>query len=301
MNEIINIIKKREYGKILSDVSLKEYTTYKVGGIARYMIFPKNIDNLVEIIRLLKKNKIKHMVLGKGSNVLFSDRVYDGVIIKLDCFDSIEWRENKLIVGAGVSLMKVALMSVRKGLSGLEFATGIPGSIGGAIYMNAGAYKSDMGYVVSSIKVLTPKLRVITMVNKELDFHYRTSFLKTHPGYICLEATIKLKPGNKEEIEELVQERKRRRLETQPLEYPSAGSVFRNPEGLFAGKLIEDLGYKGLVKGGAMISDKHANFIINYDHASAQDIKDLIEFAKDEVKEKNHIELKVEQEFKNWE
>lgn len=301
MNEIINIIKKREYGKILSDVSLKEYTTYKVGGIARYMIFPKNIDSLVEIIRLLKKNKIKHMVLGKGSNVLFSDRVYDGVIIKLDCFDSIEWRENKLIVGAGVSLMKVALMSVRKGLSGLEFATGIPGSIGGAIYMNAGAYKSDMGYVVSSIKVLTPKLRVITMVNKELDFHYRTSFLKTHPGYICLEATIKLKPGNKEEIEELVQERKRRRLETQPLEYPSAGSVFRNPEGLFAGKLIEDLGYKGLVKGGAMISDKHANFIINYDHASAQDIKDLIEFAKEEVKEKNHIELKVEQEFKNWE
>lgn len=301
MNEIINIIKKREYGKILSDVSLKEYTTYKVGGIARYMIFPKNIDSLVEIIRLLKKNKIKHMVLGKGSNVLFSDRVYDGVIIKLDCFDSIEWRENKLIVGAGVSLMKVALMSVRKGLSGLEFATGIPGSIGGAIYMNAGAYKSDMGYVVSSIKVLTPKLRVITMVNKELDFHYRTSFLKTHPGYICLEATIKLKSGNKEEIEELVQERKRRRLETQPLEYPSAGSVFRNPEGLFAGKLIEDLGYKGLVKGGAMISDKHANFIINYDHASAQDIKDLIEFAKDEVKEKNHIELKVEQEFKNWE
>lgn len=301
MNEIINIIKKREYGKVLSDVSLKEYTTYKVGGIARYMIFPKNIDSLVEVIRLLKKNKIKHMVLGKGSNVLFSDNVYEGVIIKLDSFDSIEWRENKLIVGAGVSLMKVALMSTRKGLSGLEFATGIPGSIGGAIYMNAGAYKSDMGYVVSSIKVLTPKLRVITMVNKELDFHYRTSFLKTHPGYICLEATIKLKPGNKEEIEELVQERKKRRLETQPLEYPSAGSVFRNPEGLFAGKLIEDLGYKGLVKGGAMISDKHANFIINYDHASAQDIKDLIEFAKEEVKEKNHIDLKVEQEFKNWE
>jgi len=256
MKEIINEIKKHEYGKILSDVSLKDYTTYKVGGICRYMVFPKNIDSLVEIIRLLKKNKIKHMVLGKGSNVLFSDNIYDGIIIKLDSFDSIQWRENKLIVGAGVSLMKVALMAVRKGLSGLEFATGIPGSVGGAVYMNAGAYKSDMGYVVSSIKVLTPKLRVITMVNKELEFHYRTSFLKTHPGYICLEATIKLKPGNREEIEELVQERKKRRLETQPLEYPSAGSVFRNPEGLFAGKLIEDLGYKGLIKGGAMISDK---------------------------------------------
>ena len=197
--------------------------------------------------------------------------------------------------------MKVALMSVKRGLSGLEFATGIPGSIGGAIYMNAGAYKSDMGYVVTKIKVLTPKYRVITMVNKELDFHYRTSFLKKHLDYICLEATIKLKKGNKEEIEDLVKERKQRRLETQPLEYPSAGSVFRNPEGMYAGKLIEDLGYKGLTKGGAQISLKHANFIINNNNATAQDIKDLIDFIKEEVKEKYNIDLKVEQEFKNWE
>ncbi|MCI8588159.1 MAG: UDP-N-acetylmuramate dehydrogenase [Bacilli bacterium] len=301
MEELINEIKKEEYGKVLTDVSLREYTTYKVGGNCRIMVFPRNIEKLVQLIRKLKKKKVTYMVLGKGSNVLFSDQEYKGVIIKLDCLDHIEWRGNKLIVGAGVSLMKVAMMSVRKGLSGLEFATGIPGSVGGAVYMNAGAYKSDMGYVVSSVKVLTPNLRVITMVNKELQFHYRTSFFKTHPGYICLEATIKLKPGKKEEIEELVQERKKRRLETQPLEYPSAGSVFRNPEGLFAGKLIEDLGYKGLSKGGAMISAKHANFIVNYQEAKAKDIKDLIDFIQEEVREKYQIELKVEQEFKNWE
>lgn len=301
MEELLNEIKKEEYGKVYTDVSLKDYTTYKVGGICKIMVFPKNIDNLVCLIRKLKMKKVPYMILGKGSNVLFSDREYQGVIIKLDSLNHIEWKGNKLIVGAGASLMKVACMAGRKGLTGLEFATGIPGSVGGAIYMNAGAYKSDMGYVVSSIKVLTPSLRVITMVNKELQFHYRTSFLKTHPGYICLEATIKLKPGKREAIETLVEERKKRRLLTQPLEYPSAGSVFRNPEGMFAGKLIEDLGYKGLMKGGAMVSDKHANFIINYHNAKAKDIKDLIDFIKEEVKDKYQIELTVEQEFKNWE
>lgn len=301
MENLLKEIKKEEYGKVLTDVSLKEYTTYKVGGLAKIMVFPKSVDDLVRLIKKLKSQDVPYMILGKGSNVLFSDKVYNGVIIKLDALDKIEWKGNKVTVGAGVSLMKLALMSIRKGLSGLEFATGIPGSIGGAVYMNAGAYKSDMGYVVTSVKVLTPNLRIINMVNKEMDFHYRTSFLKENPGYICLEATIKLKPGNKEEIEELVQERKKRRVETQPLEYPSAGSVFRNPEGLFAGKLIEDLGYKGLIKGGAMVSDKHANFIINHNQAKASDIKDLIDFIQEEVKDKYNIDLKVEQEFKNWE
>ena len=301
MEEIIKQLKKENIGKILTDVSLTQYTTYKVGGKAKVMIYPENIDKLVKLIKILKNNKIKYMVLGLGSNVLFSDEIYNGVIIKLDEFNNIEFKRNKVTAGAGASLMKVALMSVRKGLSGLEFATGIPGSIGGAVYMNAGAYKSDMGYVVTEVKVLTPKYRVITMVNKEMDFHYRTSFLKKHPDYICLEATIKLKKGNKEEIEELVKERRNRRIESQPLEYPSAGSVFRNPEGMFAGKLIEDLGYKGLTKGGAQISEKHANFIINYNNAKAKDIKELIDFIKEEVKEKYNIELKVEQEFKNWE
>lgn len=301
MKELLDNIKRENIGRIIENASLKEYTTYKVGGTAKLMIFPENIEKLIILLKLIKHYNIKYMILGYGSNCLFSDKEYNGVIIKLDCLNNIEFKGNKVIAGAGASLMKVAINASRRGLSGLEFATGIPGSIGGAVYMNAGAYKSDMGYVVSSIKVLTPKYQVITMVNKELDFHYRTSFLKKHPEYICLEATIKLKPSNKEEILELVNERKQRRLETQPLEYPSAGSVFRNPENMFVGKLIEDLGYKGLMKGGAQISSKHANFIINYNNATSKDIMELIDFIKNEVKEKYNIDLKVEQEFKNWE
>lgn len=298
---LVDELKKLNVGKVLTDVSLKNYTTYKVGGIAKIMVYPKNIDCLVELIRKLKSTKTKYMVLGNGSNVLFSDNVYDGVIIKLDELNNIEVRQNRIIAGAGASLMKVAREAIRHSLAGLEFATGIPGSIGGAVYMNAGAYNSDMGYVVSRIKVLTPKMTVITMVNRELDFHYRTSFLQKHKGYICLEATFTLKKGNRDIMEEIVNDRKKRRLESQPLEYPSAGSVFRNPPGMFSGKLIEDLGYKGLTKGGAKISEKHANFIINYNNAKAKDIKELIEFIEDAVKDKYNIDLHVEQEFINWE
>lgn len=301
MIEVINDLKKMDVGKVLVDVPLKDHTTYKVGGIAKGLIYPKTTEQLITIIKKLKANKIKYMILGFGSNVLFSDKEYNGIIIKLDEMNEITFTRNRVVAGAGASLTKVALQSIRKGFSGLEFATGIPGSIGGAVYMNAGAYKSDMGYVVSKIKVLTPDMKVITMVNRELDFHYRTSFLKKHKNYICLEATIKLRPGNKEEIERLVKDRKDRRVQSQPLEFPSAGSVFRNPTDLFAGKLIEDLGYKGLIKGGAKISEKHANFIINYKDAKAQDIKDLIEFIQDAVKEKYDVNLKVEQEFINWE
>lgn len=301
MNELIKELKKMDLGKVITDASLKEYTTYKIGGKAKAIIYPKNIECLVKLIKKLKATKTKYIVLGNGSNVLFSDDVYEGIIIKLDELNHIEFKGNKVVCGAGASLMKVAVQSIRRGLSGLEFATGIPGSIGGAVYMNAGAYKSDMGYVVSKVKVLTPKMTVITMVNREMDFHYRTSFLKKHKGYICLEATINLKAGNKEEIENLVNDRKKRRIESQPLEYPSAGSVFRNPTDMFAGKLIEDLGYKGLSKGGAKISEKHANFIVNFDNAKADDVKELIEFIKQAVKEKYDVDLVCEQEFINWE
>lgn len=301
MIKFINELKKLNLGKMILNASLRDYTTYKIGGIAKVIIYPRDIDCLITLLKKLKSNHIQYMVLGNGSNVLFSDNTYEGVIIKLDEFNQIEFKENKVVVGAGASLMKVAYQSVRRGFTGLEFATGIPGSIGGAVYMNAGAYKSDMGYVVNKVKVLTPKMTVITMVNRELDFHYRTSFFKKNKDYICLEATIQLKKGEKEEIEKLVEDRKKRRLESQPLEYPSAGSVFRNPTDMFAGKLIEDLGYKGLVKGGAMVSEKHANFIINYDHAKARDIRELIEFLRQVVKENYNVELVVEQEFINWE
>lgn len=301
MNHVIKYIKDKNIGKVLTDEPLKKYNTYRIGGIAKVICYPKDVTKLIELLKFLKEEKVKHMILGFGSNVIFSDNEYNGVIIKLDEINHIEIDDTKVVAGSGASLIKLAMMTVKKGLTGLEFATGIPGSVGGAVYMNAGAYKSDMGYVVSKIKVLTPDYKVITMVNKELDFHYRTSFLKKHKGYICLEATFKLKKGNKEEIEELVKERKRRRIESQPLEYPSAGSVFRNPEGDFAGRLIEELGFKGLIKGGAQISTKHANFIVNINNAKGSDIKELITFIKTQVYEKYNIELKVEQEFVNWE
>jgi len=301
MDEIILRIKKSSIGKVLTDVSLKEYTTYKIGGIAKVMVFPKSVDSLIELLKILKEFNINYMVLGLGSNVIFSDKIYDGVIIKLDEINNIEIDGTKVVVGAGASLMKVASQTVRKGLTGLEFATGIPGSVGGAVYMNAGAYKSDMGYIVSKVKVLTKDLKVITMVNRELDFHYRSSFFQKNKDYICLEVIMNLKKGNREEIEELVKERKKRRLESQPLEYPSAGSVFRNPENDFAGRLIEELGFKGLIKGGAQVSSKHANFIINRGNATANDVKSLIDFIKESVLEKYGITLKIEQEFINWE
>ena len=302
MNEHIKKIRAMNVGKVLEKVPLKNHTTYKVGGIASCFVYPDNTKNLIKLLKYLKTNNIQYKVLGNGSNTLFSDKEYIGVIIKLDNFNNIEIKDTVIRVEAGYSLMKLSLLAAKKSLAGLEFASGIPGTVGGAIYMNAGAYKSDMGYIVKKVKVLTPDYRVITMANRELNFHYRSSFFQTHRDYICLEATIGLVHGNKEEINKVNSERKKRRIESQPLEYPSAGSVFRNPkEDVFAGKLIEDIGLKGLIKGGAQISQKHANFIINIGNAKASDIKELIEFTKEAVKDRYDIDLKIEQEFVNWE
>lgn len=302
MKEFLNDVNKYDIGKVSKDVFLSKYTTYKVGGMVRAIIYPKNIDKLVKLRKLIKKHNIKYQVLGKGSNVLFSDKIYEGVLIKLDELDKIEFIDNKVICGAGASLMKVSREAIKKGLAGLEFASGIPGSVGGAIYMNAGAYNSDMGYITKSVKVLTDDLKIITLTNKEMDFHYRSSILQKKKDYICLEATLKLQKGNKTALEEVIRDRKERRVASQPLEYPSAGSVFRNKEGcLPSGKLIEDLGLKGLTKGGAEVSLKHANFIINKREASAQDIHDLILFVHDAVLDNYGIDLKIEQEFINWE
>ena len=301
MDNLLDFIKDNGIGKYLENVSLKKFTTYKVGGDARIIVYPKDTKKLISLLKYVNSNNIQYKVLGNGSNTLFSSKEYNGVIIKLDCFDEVEILKNKIKVGAGYNLMKLAAMAARKSLTGLEFASGIPGTIGGAIYMNAGAYKSDMGYIVQNVKVLTPDYKVITMANKELHFHYRDSFFQHNNDYICLGATLKLAEGKKSEIMAVNDERRKRRLESQPLEYPSAGSVFRNPEGMFAGKLIEDLGLKGLIKGGAQVSNKHANFIINKENAKAEDIKELIEFVKTAVEEKYNVKLKVEQEFVNWE
>ena len=302
MERVLEIIEKQNLGKYEKNIQLSKYTTYRVGGKAAVLIYPKNVDCLITLLKVIKEEKVKYKILGNGSNVLFSSKDYDGVIIKLDDFNELKFlSNNKIRVGAGYSLIKLCMLACKKGLAGLEFAAGIPGSIGGAIFMNAGAYKSDMGYVVQSVKVLTPDLKIITLTNKEMNFHYRSSFLQLHPDYICLEVTLKLRKGKREALEEVIKERKQRRMDSQPLEYPSAGSVFRNPEGMFAGQMIEELGLKGMTKGGAMVSKKHANFIINYKNATSEDIKYLIDYVQKQVKEQYKVDMKVEQEFVNWE
>lgn len=302
MEQVIKQLEEMNIGKIECEVSLDKYTTYHVGGIASVMVHPKNIECLKKVLQVVKQNDIPFKVIGFGSNLLFSSKRYDGIIIRLDEFNELEYLTPcKVRVGAGYSLVKLSMQVAKKGLTGLEFASGIPGTVGGAVFMNAGAYKSDMGYIVQDVTVLTPSLRVIKLENKEMDFHYRTSFLKTHPDYICLEVVIRLDKGNKASIEEVIRDRRQRRMESQPLNYPSAGSVFRNPEGMSAWKLIDDAGLKGFSVGGAKVSEKHANFIINYDHATGEDIKSLIEYVQKKVKEECQVDLKVEQEFVNWE
>lgn len=301
MLEIIKYIKKNNIGHISEDINLSKYTTYKVGGIAKVMVSPKTVEKLILLLKELKKRNIKYKVLGYGSNLIFSDSEFNGIIIKLDQFNNISINDTTVIAGAGVSLVKLSYKVMKEGLSGLEFASGIPGTVGGAIFMNAGAYKSDMSCIVSEVKVVTPDFEVKTLYNSDLEYKYRSSFLQKHEGYICLEAKLVLQRSNTKEIKDLMEKRRQKRIMLQPLEYPSAGSVFRNPENDFAGRLIEECGLKGYTIGGAKVSEKHANFIINSNNATAKDVRDLIKYVHDTVKEKTNIDLKIEQEFVNWE
>ncbi|MFA5602725.1 MAG: UDP-N-acetylmuramate dehydrogenase [Bacilli bacterium] len=301
MNKFIQEVNDKEIGNILENKLLKDYTTYRVGGVARVIIYPKSKDKLIELLKLINQYELDYKVLGNGSNVIFSDKLYDDVIIKLDELNELVINNNKMRVGAGYSLVKLAMKLSRLGYKGLEFATGIPGSVGGSIFMNAGAYNSDMANVVKEVLVITPALKIKKLTNKNLKFSYRDSFLKRNPNYICIEVSFELEKGNVKDIMELIEDRKRRRLESQPLEYPSAGSVFRNPEGNYAGHLIEECGLKGKKIGGAVVSKKHANFIVNEGNATGEDIKKLIYLVKYKVKDKYNIELHVEQEFVNWE
>lgn len=294
---IASDLKKIKCGKLLKDVDLSLYTTYKLKAIGKYLVVPNDVEDLMRLMKFIKENELKYKIIGGGSNLIFENSVYDGILVSLSKFDDIVIKDTKVHVGAGASLMKVALKCSRLGLTGLEFATGIPGTVGGAVFNNAGAYKSDMGYVVESVTVLTPDLKIKTMYNKDMDFHYRTSYFKKNPGYICLDATIILKNGDKETIKNVIEDRKKRRLMTQPLEYPSAGSVFRNPEGMYAGELIENVKYKGKTVGGAKVSEKHANFIINYASATGKDIVTLIDDIQKEVKKVYNVDLVLEQEI----
>lgn len=289
-------LKKQKLGKIELEPQLKKYTTYKIGGTALAVITPYGLEELIEILKILDKHNIKRKIIGNGSNLIFKDR-YDGVIIKLSEFKQLEIKDTVITVGAGYSLPKLCLKTAKLGLTGLEFAAGIPGTVGGAVFMNAGAYKSDMGYIVSEIKIIDENYKIKTLYNRDLDFHYRSSILQKNPKYICIEAKIVLKKGVSNIIMDVLEDRKQRRLLTQPLEYPSAGSVFRNPENDYAGRLIEELGYKGKNIGGAYVSEKHANFIINKGDATSSDIINLINEIKSDVKNNYNIDLILEQEI----
>lgn len=290
-------LKKLKVGKVVAEPLMKEYTTYKVGGKAKALVIPSDLESLIKLIKYLDSKNIKRKILGNGSNLIFKDEDYDGVVIKLSELNNIDIDDTVITVESGYSLVRLCMKAAKLGLTGLEFAAGIPGTVGGAVFMNAGAYKSDMGYVVSEVKVIDENYNIKTLYNKDLDFHYRTSFLQKNPKYICIEVKIVLKKGDPKSIMTVIEDRKQRRLMSQPLEYPSAGSVFRNPENDFAGRLIEELGYKGKNIGGAYVSEKHANFIVNKDNATATDVINLITEIKEKVKEKYNIELKVEQEI----
>lgn len=297
LEEIINLLEND--GDIKENVSLKTLTTLKVGGISKYVFYPKNVTSLKKALTLFKENNINYKIFGNGSNIIPSDKIYDGVIIKLSSLNNLKINDEVIEVEAGYSLMKLAKEVIKLGLSGLEWANGIPGTIGGAVYMNAGAYKQDMSFVLEKITALDENMNIVTLNKDELDFSYRHSRLMEE-NLICLSATLKLEKKDISLIEEVVNKRKEKRMETQPLEYPSAGSVFRNPFNDFAGRLVEECNLKGKQIGGAMISLKHANFIINKDNATGNDVLDLINLAKKEVKEKFNIELKQEQELFNF-
>lgn len=282
------------------NISFKILTTYKTGGICKYLVYVNDVDNLKELVSYLKLNNIKYKIFGNGSNILASDNDYDGVIIKLNKLNNQSFDNGNLYVEAGCNMIQVASKYSKMGYYGLDFACGIPASIGGAIYMNAGAYLESIGDSLQEVTYLDENNNIKTIKNKDMKLGYRTSIFKEKP-WIILSARLMLKKGDKDEIIDLLSDRMRRRASTQPLEFPSAGSVFRNPEGMYAGALIEQCGLKGRIKGDAQISDKHANFIVNKDNASSYDIKYLMMLAKDEVKNKYDVDLYIEQELFNWE
>lgn len=281
--------------KYKEDASLKNYNTYRVNTICKFLVFPNSVDELVEIIKYLKENKLKYYLLGNGSNIILSMDYYDGVMIKLDNLNTVIYKDNLVTAEAGCSLIKLSLDTIEKGLTGMEFSTGIPGSVGASIAMNAGAYNSDISTILKEVTVLSPKNEIIIMQNNQLEFEYRNSFLKKNKNYVVLSATFELEKGNIEEMKKIVEERKQKRIASQPLEMPNAGSVFRNPEGMYAGSLIENANLKGYNINGAEVSTKHANFIINKGNATGKDIIELINKIQKEIKEKDNIELKLEQ------
>lgn len=289
-----------QFGPVRTALPLAQLTTFNIGGPADYVVYPQNELALAQCLKTLKEKGIPYKLLGNGSNILANDKPYHGVIIKLDrFFNSVFFDDLDVTVQAGHSLIALAYLAYQQGLSGLEFASGIPGSVGGAVYMNAGAYLSSIFALIKRIYILRNGNYEWIDAN-EISYAYRYSSFMDHPDWIIVAIELRLKRGEKEEIKALMDQRQSRRMSSQPLKYPSAGSVFRNPPQAPAWQLIEEAHLRGLRIGDAMISDQHANFIINIGQAKASDVYELIEKAQSAVREQHQIELKPEIEFFNW-
>lgn len=284
--------------KISENASLKNLNTYKLESHAKYLIRVETLEGLIDLLKYLKESNINYFILGAGSNIII-DEYFDGAVIKLDGLRKIEVKDNIITSEAGAMMGALSCASMDHNLTGLEWAINIPGTVGGSIVGNAGAYKSEMFDSLVKIKVLDENLEIKELKKEDIKHTYRHTDLKGK-NWIVLEATFKLEKGNKEESLELVKDRQERRNKTQPLDMPSAGSVFRNPEGDHAGRLIEEAGLKGYQIGGASVSTKHANFIVNTGNATSNDIKNLIELVHSQVKEKFNVDLVLEQEIIDW-
>ena len=293
--------KLKTFGEVFENASLKQYNTFRISSTCKYLVFPKNIMDVQNLISFLHDENIRYFVLGNGSNIIFTDDYYDGVFISLKKLDYMVFRENEVLVGAGVMMPTLTMEAIHKGFSGFEWAAGIPGTVGGCIYGNAEAYKESTFDFLKQVTVLLENNEVKTIKKEDLHYAYRTSSFKEHPGAIILEAVFELQEGNEEESLEKINKRRKKRMETQPLEYPSAGSVFRNPSpDNPSGRIIEELGLKGVQVHDAKVSEKHANFIVNVGSATGKDIQNLVELVHSKVLHMRNINLLMEQEYVRW-
>lgn len=272
---------------------MKKYTSFRVGGAVDLLVKPETYEEVVKIISLCEERKVPYYIIGNGSNLLVKDGGLRGVAIKLSKLNGVTINDEEIIVQSGAAIGDVSIKSRDASLTGLEFACGIPGTVGGAITMNAGAYNGEISDIIESVLVIDNKGKMLNLTKDQLELGYRTSVILTK-HYIVLEATFKLKKGDHEKIAARISDLMRRRREKQPLEYPSAGSTFKRPEGFFAAKLIQDSGLKGASIGGAQVSEKHSGFIINKEDATAKDILDLIHFVQKTVKDKYNVNLDTE-------
>lgn len=295
-------LEKLDVGEMIEDEPMYKHTTYKVGGPARIYLKVKDVDSLIKTIKYCGKHRVKYLVIGRGSNLLFSDREYEGLIISLnECFNEIKVNGSTMIAQAGVPMISLSYQAAKIGLSGFEFMGGIPGSIGGGIYMNAGAYKYDLASVVKTVTLLNEKHEVVTFNNEQMDFSYRHSICQDNRKLIVLEVTFELTAKSPDEIKAVLDKRKERRMSSQPWNMPSDGSVFRNPQDKPAWQYIDECGLRGYEIGGAQVSPKHSNFIVNNGYASAKDIYDLIMLVQEKVNEKFGVKLRREVGLINWE